>query len=82
MTVLTFKYIELEEDYDFLYIGNGSDTNPANVLQEYTGDFSQPLVVTVFGGGPVWVKITSDVNNGQGGFYLSWISKRKWFFFL
>lgn len=68
---IDFNDLSLENRYDFLYYGVGTDaSNLTAALGRYTGNGElEPLLIE---GGAVWLRFVSDVAVNQRGFDLTW----------
>jgi hypothetical protein len=73
--ILTFDHLDLETDYDYLYIHDGANTS-ANLLATLTGTTNPGEIVSTNPTGQLTLRWTTDVSNvgSWGGFRASMTS--------
>ena len=70
VTTITFKYFNLEERYDYLYLGTGTYAAPSRALHTFTGE-TDPFTIEVIGD-MIWFRIYSDSGTGEKGASIVW----------
>ena len=70
VTTITFKYFELEQRYDLLYVGTGTHTSPSRALHAFTGE-KDPFTIEVVGD-MIWFRIDSDSGVAYKGVSIVW----------
>ena len=58
--VLRFDDIDIEDNYDFLYVYDGPNDNDANLLKTYTGKHMDEKIISTHPSGALTIKFTSD----------------------
>lgn len=62
-----FSAFDVEQDYDFLYVYNGTAVSAANLIGTYTGNTLPPSLTSTAVGGELTFRFTSDTNTNEAG---------------
>lgn len=64
---VAFTQFEIEEDYDFLNVYNGSEVDEANLIGSFTGDTITPLIESTAEDGALTFEFISDESFTENG---------------
>ena len=65
---ITFISFALESYYDFLYIGDGSESSPESIRYELSGNQNTPIIIA---SSDMWLRFQSDSSVTRAGFRLA-----------